>query len=138
MTKKVDDLMSKSLKYVDAKTSLQVAHNEMATQSIRHLLIKDDAGKLVGLISDRDIKKYVSPFANAASATDRDKATLNIEVGKVMTKTLITGKAGDKVQTLAETMIQKRISAIPIVADDGKAIGIVTSTDMIRLLIGLL
>jgi CBS domain-containing protein len=90
------------------------------------------------MISDRDIKKYVSPFAGASSATDRDKATLKIEVQKVMTKTLVTLKPDDKVKQAAEVMLQKHINGVPVVDADGKGVGIVTSTDLLRLLISML
>ena len=139
MTKRVAEIMVKGLQFIDSRATLHDAHKLMVARNIRHLLVHQAPnGSLLGILSDRDIKKCVSPFATASTATDRDKATLDIEVSKVMTKTVVTAKPDDKVQQVAETMLQKRISGIPVVDESGKAVGIVTSTDLMRLLISLL
>ena len=139
MSRKIEDAMSRQVRWCDATATLKEAHDLMSRYAIRHLLIQDKStGKLAGILSDRDVKKFVSPFAVAASASERDKATLNVEVGKVMVKNIVTAKAGDKVSSVLDMMMQKKISAIPIVDDDHKAIGIFTPTDAMKLLITLL
>jgi hypothetical protein len=45
-------------------------------------LIVDDEKQLLGVLSDRDIKKYISPFATAKDSSERDRATLKVKVGK--------------------------------------------------------
>jgi len=139
VSRKIEDAMSRQVRWIDATASLKEAHELMSRHAIRHLLIQDKAtGKLAGILSDRDVKKFVSPFAAASSASDRDKATLNVEVGKVMVKNIITAKAGEKVSSVVDTMMQKKISAVPIVDEDNRAIGIFTTTDAMKLLMTLL
>lgn len=138
MEKKVEEVMSRSLQFIDEKASLQDAHDHMSKRNIRHLLIGDGLGKITGLISDRDVKKFISPFATAQSATDRDKATLAIEVGKIMTKKVITAKTGDKLKNVVEVMLQKRISGVPILDESGKGVGIITITDVLKLMLTML
>ena len=139
MTKLAEDIMNRQMRYVESSATLQEAHDLMSQYSIRHLLVQEPkTSKLVGMISDRDIKKFISPFATATSATDRDKATLQIEVAKVMVKNLITAKPKDKVSSVVDIILQKKISAVPVVDPQGKAVGIITTTDALKLLMTLL
>lgn len=138
MSKRADEVMSKTLRLVDAKASIQDALEEMTRLNIRHLLVVDAGGKLAGIISDRDIKRYTSPFATATSATERDKATLKLEVGRVMAKNVLHAKHTDSFKTVVEMMLQKKFSAVPICDEEKKPVGIITSTDVMRYLVGIL
>jgi acetoin utilization protein AcuB len=133
----ISDIMVKNLRTVSPDTTLSEAGDLMKQYKIRHLLIVDPvSGKLVGLLSDRDIKKIVSPFAGSRSATDRDNATLQVKVAVIVrNEPLTVAKPSDTVRCVAELLLQKKISAVPIVDEERKAVGIITSDDLVRLLL---
>jgi acetoin utilization protein AcuB len=139
MAKSVSDIMTKNLKTLEPEATLDDANQIMKDAKVRHIPIVEKAtNKLLGIISDRDVKKFLSPFIGSPREQPQDKATLNIQVGKIMVKTVQTVTAEDDVKTVAEKMLQKRVASIPVVDDAGKLVGIVSTTDLIRLLVGML
>jgi len=136
MTKKVEEIMVRSLQTAPPDTTLNAAAEQMSSKRIRHLPVVDPgSGKLLGIVSDRDLKRFSSPFAGSKSATDRDNATLNVRLDKIMMKEVITSKPADTAKSLVEKMLQKRINAVIIVDDHTKPIGIVTTSDLLKILL---
>ena len=130
---KVSDIMSKNLKKAHSKQTLGEVNQMMAESKIHHLLVVDDADKLIGVVSDRDIKKFISPFVGSKRETEQDKATLLIKVENIMVKNVITCRPEDTIKTIVELMLQKIIHSTPVVDDSGKLVGLVTSTDLLKL-----
>ena len=100
-------------------------------------VVEPGTGKLIGLISDRDVKKFMSPFIGSQRETAQDKATLDIQIGKVMVKSLITVKPDEEIKSAIEKMLPKKLGCIPVVEDDGRLVGIVTTIDLIKLLLSM-
>lgn len=135
----VSDAMSKNLKSISPHATISSAGSKMKEFSIRHLLVVEEkTGTLLGLISDRDIKKIVSPFAGSEQATERDNSTLQVAVQVVMRKNPITIGGGENLKNAAELMLRKKVSCLPVVDITNTPIGILTTDDMIRSLIKLL
>ena len=138
MSKKISDIMSKRLETLGADATIHEAHQRMREKSIRHLpVVEPGTNKLLGLISDRDIKKFMSPFIGSQRETAQDKATLDILVGKVMTKTLVTAKPDETVKSAIEKILPKKLGCLPIVDETGRLVGIVTNIDLLKLLLSM-
>lgn len=79
-----------------------------------------DKGKLVGIISRRDVEKAVSHgFGNAP-------------VSSYMTKTLIIGKPNDDLETIKELFVKNEISRVPIVDENQNIIGLITRSNLLE------
>jgi acetoin utilization protein AcuB len=85
--------------------------------SIRHLPVVDDAGELVGVLSDRDLR-------NGMAAGTR--------VVEVMNSNVIQAMADDELTTVAELMVDNTVGAIPIVDERGVLVGIVSYVDILK------
>lgn len=120
------EIMKVNLRTISEGDDVSLASSEMAHDEIRHLLVVDSAGKLVGVISDRDLIR----------ASDRTAT-----VGALMSRDVLTVGPGTPASFAAERLIRGKHSALPVVDDAGHPIGIVTSTDFIdiayRALMGL-
>jgi CBS domain-containing protein len=95
----------------------------MRAHEVRHLCVVDDQGRLMGIVSDRDIlllgeERYASPTA----------------LREVMTAEPITRSGATPAAELAELMLSLHIDAVPIVDAQRRPIGIVTSTDLLSVL----
>ena len=96
----------------------------MCEQKIRHLLVIEGDHQLVGLVSERDIllrAAYVGGFINVPE----------VNVGLVMTTELFTCHPNHQMHDVAETMLHRRIDAVPVIDASGEVLGIITSADFI-------
>lgn len=139
MSLTVRDIMNKGMKTVDSSKNLQTALRVMSNYSIRHLGVVDPkTNVLVGLITDRDIKKFISPFALSSAATPKDNATLLVQVEKVMTKNMLKSDPDDLVKKAIETMLSKKIGCLPVVSKEGFPVGILTRSNFFKALLKFL
>ena len=132
----VSNWMSKNLITVDVEDSMQTAMKLMKENGIRMLpVLKKD--KLVGVVTDRDLKR-----ASASDATTLDIHELlylisKIKVQSVMTKSPVTVPRNYTVEETAEVLLKHKISGAPVVDQNGKVVGVITQTDLFRVLISL-
>jgi CBS domain-containing membrane protein len=126
------DVMTKDLFTIHEKDSLANALDMMTEAKIHHLIVVSASGKLLGILSDRDCKVAMrSPFSEG----DPKRFTDLLPVSYVMTSLPQCISPHVSVGEAAQVMLNYQIHALPIVHDD-VLIGIVTSTDLLSLLVG--
>ena len=128
--------MSKDVITVGEDVSLEKASKLVKEHSIKHLPVEKN-GRLTGIVSDRDLKE-----ANASSATALEKHELLYLLDKVTIKDLMTTEpftttADEIVERAANIMLEKNISALPVVNEKGKLEGIVTKGDLFHAMIAI-
>jgi acetoin utilization protein AcuB len=96
-----------------------------------HVVVAHD-GKAVGIISDRDVLKNLSPFVGKLSERAQDADSLNRRAHQIMTRRLISGHPEMPIADAIAIMIQTNISCLPVLDPDGRCVGIITSRDMLR------
>jgi acetoin utilization protein AcuB len=125
----VKDWMSAGLITVEPKTGLSEAWDLMRERRIRHLLVTDGP-KLVGILSDRDIRLTLPSPATSLSAWEINHLLMSVTVDRVMTRSPITISADRPVSDAVALMLEHRIGALPVL--DGKSLcGIITQTDVL-------
>jgi acetoin utilization protein AcuB len=132
----VKDWMTREVVTIDIDGSMDGAIRLMKEKRIRKLPVMK-GGKLVGIVSDRDIKR-----ASASDATTLDIHELlylvsRIKIKSIMTREPITVKPDSTVEETAELMLRKKISGAPVVDSKGALVGIITESDIFRVLISL-
>jgi acetoin utilization protein AcuB len=132
----VSNWMSKNVVTVDIDDSLQDAGKRMKQHNIRMLPVMKK-GKLVGVVTDRDLKR-----ASASDATTLDVHELlylisKIKVKDIMTERPITVPPDYTVEETAELLLENKISGAPVVDRKGAVVGIITQSDLFRVLISL-
>ena len=132
----VSNWMSKNVITVDVDDSMHDAMKRMKEKDIRMLPVLKK-GKLVGVVTDRDLKR-----ASASDATSLDVHELlylvsKIKVRDIMTKNPITVPQNFTVEETAEVLLKHKISGVPVVDQNGQLVGIITQTDLFRVLISL-
>lgn len=131
----VKNWMSKKVITIEADDSMQHAVNLMKEHKIRMLPVVKK-GKLVGIISDGDLKK-----ASASDATTLDVHELQYLIAKIrakdiMTKDPLTVPPNFTVEETAELLSTHKISGMPVV-DNDEIVGIITRDDLFKVLISL-
>ena len=119
--------MTREVISIPPELSLQIAWGIMLEFRVRHLPVVEDR-KLIGIISDRDVLRHGRMVAGELDATFD-----SVEV--VMSRAPLTCSVQSSVSWLAEQMIGKKIDALPVVNNENHLVGLVTSTDLLALLI---
>ena len=107
----------------------------MKNEGVQRLPVLDNDGNLVGIISEKNITSAAAD--RKVSIVEFALLLSKIKVGDVMTKEVITVSIDDPVELAARKMSDNDISILPVVYNDGKLVGIVSRSDLFRLLLEL-
>ncbi|HEX55118.1 MAG: inosine-5-monophosphate dehydrogenase [Candidatus Altiarchaeales archaeon] len=117
---KVRDFMVRDVITIEEDATMYEAVSKMLGHGIHGLIVTDN-GKLKGIVASYDI----------LLAMERGKSARNIKVRDVMTTDIVTIGPDDTVLTAVTKMLENDIRRLPVV-EDGKLVGIITTTDLIR------
>lgn len=121
---------------VDENTSIMKATQIMKENNIRRIPVVRD-GHLIGIISDRDIKEAAPSKATTLDVHELYYLLSEIKVKDIMTPDPITLKEDDSVEKAAVIMLENRISGMPIVDNDYNVVGIITETDVFKVMVSI-
>lgn len=130
-TPSVASVMSRPLVTIPADATLRHARGVMHEHGIHHLLL-EDRGRIVAIVSARDVDQGLSPWAEGPAATRRDDETLKRPVYSCATFAMHTIRHDAPIEEAAALLLQQSISALPVVGADGGIAGIVTARDLLR------
>jgi acetoin utilization protein AcuB len=116
--------MTRDVVVVPPELSLASAGRIMKERHIRHLPVVKE-GRLVGILSDRDLLEYEGALMGG----------LGTKVGTAMTTAPITCLISTTVSRVAQMMLEHKIDSVPVVDPSGLLVGLVTSSDLLHLLV---
>lgn len=125
---RVRDAMTRELITLEPEASAARAWGICREKNIRHLPIVED-GRLVGLISDRDLRDVSPP----REGRDQENTLGWVRVRDIMTRDVVAISPLDTIDHAAREIYDRKIGCLPVV-DEGKLVGIITSQDMMRTL----
>jgi CBS domain-containing protein len=126
---RVVDVMTKDPLTITRSDSVGQADELMWEDKIRQLPVITGE-ELVGIITDRDIRSFLSSSLMVSPAA-REKA-LNTNVGDLMTTRLLTLSPDDDLQEAVELLIEEKIGGVPVVDNAKGLVGTVTYVDLLR------
>ena len=118
---KVKELMTSDVKSCGPDTDLAAAAKIMWEGDCGAVPVTDDRGKVIGIITDRDI---------CIAAATRSRREGEIPVREVSSKTLYTCTPGDDVRVALETMKNRKVRRLPVIGQDGQLAGILSIHDI--------
>ncbi|MCG8673329.1 MAG: CBS domain-containing protein [Pseudomonadales bacterium] len=110
--------------------SLERVKQLFEARSFHHLLVVED-DKLLGIISDRDYLKAISPNVDKKMATSKDLATLNKRAHQIMSHHPITVRQDDPLDTALKIFKSEPISCLPVLDSRDHIVGILTIHNLI-------
>jgi acetoin utilization protein AcuB len=126
----VRELMARTLITARPETPVVDARALMAKERVRHLPVIEDE-RLVGIITDRDIRLNMPSPATSLSVWEVNYLLARLEVGSVMTRLVIVIGPDRDVRDAARLMLGHKIGAVPVV-DGDRLVGIITESDIVR------
>jgi acetoin utilization protein AcuB len=138
---KVKDIMTKEPLTIDPEAPLGTAIDVMRTRNLRHLPVVDEAERLIGIITDRDLRhaafgpavtEYLSAGAQR-SAKQLAQTLEDLRVRDVMTWVVVTTQPDASLAHAALIMSERRVGSLAVV-DNGKLVGMLTERDVLKAL----
>lgn len=102
-------------------------------RGFRHLPVVE-AGRLVGIVSDRDLKQAMVSAGSTTEGRERERLLDRLTAGEIMTGEVVTTGPTCGVEEAARVMATRKISALPV-TDGDRLVGIVTETDVLELFV---
>ena len=130
---KVKDVMTMAPVTITPDTPISEARHLMQKHAIRHLPVLED-GRLVGILSDRDLRTVAPSPATSLSVWEINHLLTKLTARQVMTRFVITVAPDDPVTEAAGLMLGHKVGALPVV-EAQRVVGILTQSDVLRALL---
>ena len=117
--------------------SLNAANALMKEKRIRRIPIVNEVGKVVGIVTDRDLKEVSPSKASTLDVWELHYVVDKLKVVDIMTKRPFTVTPETPIERAALLMLEKRVEGLPVLDATGRLVGILTEGDVFRALVDL-
>lgn len=129
----VREIMTTRVATVSMDDRLNVIKEIFEQAHFRHLLVLEE-DLLVGVISDRDMLRAISPYLDTDAEMTRDTETLNRRAHQIMSRHPVTISPDQTLRTAARLMLEKHVSCLPVL-ENGALVGIVSWKDLLGVML---
>ncbi len=131
---RVRDVMSSPAIVIGPNATVPMAAALMKQHHIRHLPVVEN-GRLVGIVSQGDVRQ-----ASIAASINADSYELHfmldrLTASKIMARKVFTVTPDAFIVHAAELMTEKKVAGLPVVEKDGSVVGIITESDLLKMLV---
>jgi CBS domain-containing protein len=145
--KHVGDILRQDVHAVLPETPIDEVIRIIDDNDLQRVVVVDETGKLLGLISDRDLLRYFKPkqegiwqllskpfhsFKPANGRADLSQILSGTTAGEVMTTDLVIARKEMLIEEAMALMIEKTLKRLPVVDDDGRFLGMITRDALLR------
>ena len=132
----VSDWMTKKVYTVTQNDSVSDAIKLLKEKKVKHIPVVKDGNKIVGILSDRDIKDYTPSKVSTFDIHELNYILFTTKISKIMVKNVLTASPDMPIEEAAMVMYDKNIGCLPVV-DKDKLIGIISDKDLFRVLVDI-
>ena len=130
----IKEIMTTRVATVSMDDRLNVIKAIFEQAHFRHLLVVEEE-VLVGVISDRDLLRAISPYLDTDAEMNRDTETLNRRAHPLVSRGPNTAPPRRSLQEAASIMLEQHVSCLPVL-ENGALVGIVSWKDLLRVMRG--
>jgi CBS domain-containing protein len=134
---RVSELMSRGPVTIRQDATIGAGWKVMKARKVRHLPVLGAGGRLVGIVTDRDLRQVILDPDLQAQLGNAPRALNVLTIKDVMTWGAITVRPDSDLREAARVMHTHKVGALPVV-ERGRVVGILTETDLVKTLIGVL
>ncbi|MFW5708704.1 MAG: CBS domain-containing protein [Chloroflexota bacterium] len=131
----IRDWMTKDVIGVTPDTPITTAHQIMKKNRIRRLPVLNDDNVLVGIVTIGDVREASPSGATTLSIWELNYLWSQLAVKDVMSHKVLTVHENEPVINAAKIMLESKISGLPVVDENNHVVGIVTESDVFRMLV---
>ena len=133
----IRNLMTTEVVTLTLDNTLYTAEKRLKKYHIRHIPVLDDDERLIGLISLSDLKRISFIDAYSKEGTEDTPVYNMLSIQDVMIKDPIAVSPDTTIEEVARLFASKEFHSFPVVDDDRKLVGIITTTDLLHFYIDL-
>ena len=126
----VSEVMQTEFMHLSPKDGLDFVEEVMGLGRVRHFPVLDD-GKLVGIVSHRDLLAASLTRILDFEGTHRRSFLRSVEVGEVMSRDVRTVSPDTPLADVARTMLRHKIGCVMVIDDEQEPVGLVTESDLL-------
>lgn len=126
----VGTIMTRKVVTVSMDASLREVREIFDHSGFHHLVVVDDS-RVVGVVSDRDLLKNISPFVGKLSERHQDAFTLQRRVHQIMSRALVSCTPETTLARAGRLMLDHKVSCLPVLGDTGSCVGILSVRDLL-------
>jgi len=130
----VRDWMTPDPVTIGPKTTVPEAHKLMKEHDFRRLPVVDDHGRLIGIVTLSDLREAGPSPATSLSIFELNYLLAQLTIDKIMTRDVVTVSPDATIRDAANLMLKHEVGALPVMEDD-KLIGIITESDIFRVIV---
>ncbi len=131
---RVRDIMKGNIVSISQEEKLDLVDEIMGNGNIRHMPVTR-GGRVVGIVSHRDLLKAMLSTVIEFSKEDRIDLLKETEVSQVMTKEVQFTHPEESVADAVQRMLDYKVGCLPVVNQNHELVGLVTETDAMQLII---
>jgi len=130
----VQDCMRTAVQTVTPDALVRTAYQMMTRRGerIRHLPVVTEEGILVGVITDRDVRRAGASDAPSMAEHELTYLLEKLHVRDIMTPEVVTVRSTTPLAEAGQIFLQKKFGCLPVVGDDNRLEGIITVTDLLQ------
>lgn len=133
----VKNWMTTDVVSVTPETSLLKVGKLMKDHHVRRLPVLDEKGRVVGIISDRDVRDASPSKATTLDMYEMHYLLAELKAKNIMTTNPLTVKPSDSVEQAALLMLDNKVGGLPVVEESGKLVGIISDHDVFKALVDI-
>jgi len=130
----VADLMVPGTAAATPDTTVAEAFRLLTSGGLHHLPVVDRSGRLVGMVSERDLLRWLPPPGEDAGPVAAHARAAGRRLADLVAPAALTVAEDDPVDLAADLMAGERLTALPVVDEEGRPVGIVSLVDVARAL----
>lgn len=130
----VKDWMTTNVISIEPTASIIEADEKMREYGIRRLPVVKN-GRVVGIVTKGDVREASPSDASSLSIWEVNYLIAKLKVERVMTINILTIEPEADIIDAAEIMLNKKVSGLPVVDSSGKLAGMITESDIFRMLV---
>jgi len=132
----IRQVMSSSVVTLASDQTLREVIELLRSKHIRHLPIVDE-GQLVGIVTDRDVKRATPSLHSGVDRDEYDRVLDETKIAQFMTREPMTIAPDLDLKSAVKIFIERKVGALPVV-ENAQLVGIVSQIDLLRVLHDLL
>ena len=134
----VRDRMTAPAVTIYTETPFQEAVKLMRENGFRRLPVVDKHGRLVGIVSERDLLHASPSPASSLSIWEMNYLLWKLKIEEVMSKDVISVAENAPIEEAARMMVDHKIGGMPVIHKDGSVVGVITETDIFKTFVEML